>query len=50
MKTEAEKRTKFELDYHVDHNGEVIPFCSMLGCFEQICYFELRMKIKRAII
>ncbi len=42
MMNKTEKGNKFELDYHIDHNGEVMPFCSMLGCFEQICYFELR--------
>lgn len=33
---------KFKLSYHVDRNGNKHPFCTLLNCYEQICYFELR--------
>lgn len=33
---------KFKLSYHVDKNGNKQPFCTLLSCYEQICYFELR--------
>lgn len=34
--------SKFKLSYHVDRNGNRQPFCTLLNCYEQICYFELR--------
>lgn len=33
---------KFKLSYHVDRNGDKQSFCTLLSCYEQICYFELR--------
>lgn len=37
-----DKVNKYELNYHVNANGESEPFCSMLNCYDQICYFEFR--------
>lgn len=37
---------KFFKDYHVNQSGNLIPLCSLLGCFDQICYFELRKTTK----
>lgn len=37
---------KFSLNYHVDSNGNLIPLCSLLNCYDQNCYFELRKVTK----
>lgn len=37
---------KFCKNYHVNKSGNLIPLCSLLSCFEQICYFELRKATK----
>lgn len=36
------KQNKLELDYHVNQKGESDPFCDLLTCYDQICYFEFR--------
>lgn len=34
--------SKYKVEYHVDKKGNRTLFCSLLSCFEQICYFEYR--------
>ena len=34
------------MNYHVDSNGNLIPLCSLLNCYDQNCYFELRKVTK----
>lgn len=33
---------KFKVNYHVNAKGLFEPFCSLLDCYDQICYFEFR--------
>lgn len=36
------KWDKFQVNYHVNQKGLFEPFCSLLDCYDQICYFEFR--------
>lgn len=33
---------KYQENYHVYRNGKMDPFCYLLNCYDQICYFRFR--------
>lgn len=33
---------KYQANYHVYRNGKFDPFCYLLNCYDQVCYFQFR--------